>query len=194
LSLQREGSYPSNDEDRKPAAEETTPPTPDGVSSTCAGSKRKSTSTCSGSVVSTRGQGIKREPVVKIETAPAPTNMSTDQVEASVPTQNVREGPRQNPYRAVTVRRKAAKRSEKWYNETPPQKIAVPVALSPLPQVEEIPARKKPRVEEPLPTTSRDEAGRKTASPHISKGLPTPASPSPTGSTRCQSPRQTQLK
>jgi hypothetical protein len=52
---------PSNDEDRKPAAKDTTP-TPDGVPSTCAGLKRKSASIRAGSVVSTRGQGIKREP------------------------------------------------------------------------------------------------------------------------------------
>jgi hypothetical protein len=37
-----------------------------------------------------------------------------NEAEASIPTETaVREGPRQNPI-AVTVRRKAAKRSEKW--------------------------------------------------------------------------------
>jgi hypothetical protein len=75
-----------NDEDRKPAAKNTSP-TPDGVPSTCAGLKRKSTSTRTESVVSTRGRGIKLIPVTKIETAPA--NPDTDQAEASIPTETV---------------------------------------------------------------------------------------------------------
>jgi hypothetical protein len=68
----------------------------------------------------------------------------TDQAETSIPTVTVREGPHLNPMGTFTVRRKAAKRSESWY-----QKVAAPLT---------IPARKKQRREEPLPTTTTDEA------------------------------------
>jgi hypothetical protein len=93
---------------------------------TMATADRKSTSTRTGtrSVVSPRGKRIKREPVIKTETAssaPAPTNMSTDQVEASVPTENVREGPNLNL--PVTVRRKVAKRSDPLFIAPSPQAI-----------------------------------------------------------------------
>jgi hypothetical protein len=44
----------------------------------------------------------------------------------------------------------------------------------PPPQAEDIPARKKPRLDEPLPSTS-DEVARKIASPDVSVGLPPPA-------------------
>jgi hypothetical protein len=115
---------PSNDEDRKPAAKDT-PPTPDGVPSTCAGLKRKSTSTRTESVVSTRGRGIKLEPVIKMETAPA--NLSTDEAEASIPTETVINGPNLN--RTVTVHRKVAKRTDPLYiAPPPPQNIAVPLS------------------------------------------------------------------
>jgi hypothetical protein len=69
--------------------------------------------------------------------------------------------PNLNP--TVTVRRKAAKRSESWY-----QNIAAPLSTS---------ARKKPRLEEhllPLPSTA-DEAGAKATSPESSEGLSSPA-------------------
>jgi hypothetical protein len=219
---------PSNDEDRKPAAKDTTTPTPDGVPSTRAGFKRKSTSPYTGSVLSTSGQRIKlepiikteteaaikteteaaptntttsareikREPVVKVETSPAsaPANPSNDRVEAPIPTEPVRNGPNLN--RTVTVRRKAAKRTDL---EPPPQSIAVPLLLSPSPQAEEIPAMKKPRVEEPLPTTT-DEAAREIASPDVSETLPSPDTPSRSSttpvnvSTRRRSQRQIQLQ
>jgi hypothetical protein len=70
---------------------------------------------------------------------------------------------------------------------------------SPSPQAEEIPARKKPRVEEQerLPTTT-DEAAKKTASPDDSAGLPTSATPPSTppvnALTRLQSRRQAQIQ
>jgi hypothetical protein len=175
----------SNDEDRKPAAKDTTPK-PDGVPSTCAGLKRKSTSTCSGPVVSSRGQGIKREPVIKTETAsaPAPAPTPTDQVEASIPTETGIEGTNLNL--TVTVRRKVAKRSEKWY-----QNGAGPLL---------IPARKKRRIEDPpLPLpTSTDEAASNTASADLPEGLPPPATPPPCTATvnvssRLQSRRQAQI-
>jgi hypothetical protein len=120
---------PSNDEDSKPAAKQATP-TPDSVPSTCAGLKRKRTSTRIGSVVSRRGQRIKREPVIKTETTPAPENVpantATDQAEASIPSEAVSNGPNLN--RTVTVRRKVAKRSERWYIAPPPPSIAVPLS------------------------------------------------------------------
>jgi hypothetical protein len=121
-----------------------------------------------------------------------------EEAEASIPTENVREGPHQNPYRTVTARRKAAKRSERWYNETPPQHITVP--LSPLPHAVELRARRKRRLEDPpLPLlTSTDEAASNTASAEFSEGLSPPPTAMPpstdtvNASTRCQSPGQTQ--
>ncbi len=82
----------------------------------------------------------------------------TSQAETSIPTEYVINGPNLN--RTVTVRRKAAKRSESWY-----QNIVATLST---------PARKKPRLEEPLlllPTTT-DEAAGKAASPDTSVGLP----------------------
>jgi hypothetical protein len=80
---------------------------------------------------STSTQEIKLEPVVKIETSPAPVpaNPSNDQAEAPRTTEPVRNGPNLN--RTVTVRRKAAKRTDL---EPSPQSIVVPLSLSPSPQ------------------------------------------------------------
>jgi hypothetical protein len=171
---------PSNNEDRKPAAKESppNPPTPDGALSMFPGLKVESTSTHThtGSVVSTSGQGIKLEqPAPKTETASnlkCEPRTPTDQAETSIPAETVMaiNGPNLN--RTVAVRRKAAKRSEPWYLALPPQNIAAP--LLPSPKVEDIPARKTPRLEDSLPATT-DEASRKTASPDISVGLPPPA-------------------
>jgi hypothetical protein len=80
----------------------------------------------------------------------------TDQAEASISTATVREGPRLNPMGTFTVRRKAAKRSERWR-----QKAPVPLST---------PARKKPRHREHVPTAT-DEAARKSASPESLVGL-----------------------
>jgi hypothetical protein len=95
-------------------------------------------------------------------------------------------------YPTFTVRRKAAKRSEKWYNTLPPQKITVPLSAS-SPHAEDVPARKRRRLEDPappLPTSSTDEATNNTASANLPEGLPPSAtSPSTYASTRCQSPR-----
>jgi hypothetical protein len=85
----------------------------------------------------------------------------TDPAEASIPTETARESPNLN--RTFTVRRKAAKRSERWYQIT-----ATP--LPPSPQGGDIPARKKPRLDEPIPTAT-DEVAKKTASPESSVGL-----------------------
>jgi hypothetical protein len=89
----------------------------------------------------------------------------TDQAEASIPTAEtvVREGPPNLNRTAFTVHRKAAKRSERWYQNT----AATPLSL---------PVRKKPRLEEPIlpPSTTTDEAAGKATSPEISEGLSPP--------------------
>jgi hypothetical protein len=61
-----------------------------------------------------------------------------EEAEASIPTETVIPTNGPNLERAFTVRRKAAKRTA-----LPPQNLAVPLS---------IPARKKPRLEEPLAT------------------------------------------
>jgi hypothetical protein len=74
----------------------------------------------------------------------------TDQAEASIPTETVREGPNYLNYTfTFTLRRKAAKRSEAWYQTT-----ATP--LPPPPQAEVIPARKKRRLNEPILRTTSE--------------------------------------
>jgi hypothetical protein len=190
---------PSNDEDRKPAATQATP-TPDGVPSTCAGFKRKSTSTRTGSVVSTSGQGIKLEPVIKAETVPAPetapASPSTEQAEDPIPTEAVSNGPNLNP--TVTVSRKVAKRTDHLYIAPPPPPPNITVPLPPTPQAEDIPVTQEPRIEEPLPTiTVTEKAARGIAAPDILAGLPSPDTPLRSAtvgvSTRLRSRRQTQL-
>jgi hypothetical protein len=81
----------------------------------------------------------------------------TDQAEASIPTETVRESSNQNL--TLTVCRKAAKRSESWYQTTSEPLLT--------------PARKKPRLEEPLPTTA-DEVDRETPAPDVPAGIPPP--------------------
>jgi hypothetical protein len=91
----------------------------------------------------------------------------------------------------VMTRRSAANRTESWYIPPPPpprrgtRQRQLPSYFASLPpQAEDIPAaRKKPRLEEYLPTTrartrstKSDEAARKNASPDISVGLSRPAS------------------
>jgi hypothetical protein len=61
----------------------------------------------------TSTQEIKLEPVIKTETAPAPAITSSDQAEASIPTEPVINGSNLN--RTVTVRRKVAKRTNLVY-------------------------------------------------------------------------------
>jgi hypothetical protein len=77
--------------------------------------------------------------VISMQSPPTPT----EDVEASIPTEIEREAPNH----AVAVRREAAKRTHPW------DLIAGELHLvSPPPQAEDIPARKMPRLEEPLPT------------------------------------------
>ena len=93
----------------------------------------------------------------------------TDQDETSIPTDTtVINGPNMN--RTVTVRRKAAKRSLPF--DLKAEELHL---VSPPPQDEDIPARKKPRLEEPLPTTADATARRNTASHDVSVGLSPPA-------------------
>jgi hypothetical protein len=82
----------------------------------------------------------------------------TDQAEASIPTNN---GP--DWKRTVNVRSKAAKRTHPFDLAGEQLNLVSP------PHAEDIPARKRPRLEEPLLTTT-DEATRETASPDVSVG------------------------
>jgi hypothetical protein len=93
-----------------------------------------------------------------MKTAPAPANPSTEQAQAPIPPEPVINSPHLN--RTLTLRRKAANRTDPLYLAPPPQNIAAPLSLSL--QAEEISATKKPRVEESLPTTT-DEAARMTS-------------------------------
>jgi hypothetical protein len=92
---------------------------------------------------------------------------STEEAEASIPTEPVPDGP---PPSGGTVmsRRKAAKRSLPWDLAAGELNL-----LSPQPQVVNIPARKKQRLEEPFSASvaSTDDAAAKTASPDVSVGL-----------------------
>jgi hypothetical protein len=90
---------------------------------------------------------------------------TTDQAEAAIPTEIVsmsNDPPNMN--RAVQVRRAAAKRTR------PFDLTAGELLVS---QDEDNPARKKPRLEEPLPTTT-DEPTREIASPDVVEGLSPP--------------------
>ncbi len=85
-------------------------------------------------------------------------------VEAPIPAESAREDPNLNL--TVAVRRKAAKRTLPWDLAAGELDL-----VTPQPQAEDIPARKKPRLEEPF-SVSTDEAARNTASPNVSVGLP----------------------
>jgi hypothetical protein len=89
----------------------------------------------------------------------------TDQAEATVPEETVsNDSPNWN--RTVAVRRKAAKRTSPF--ELTAEELHLVSSSSP---AEDLPARKKLRLEEPLPTTT-DEAAKKAASPDVAVGLP----------------------
>jgi hypothetical protein len=101
---------------------------------------------------------------------------STEEAVASliIPTESVIamvHGPHQNPYRTVTVRRKAAKRSEKWYQK---------------------PAKKKQPVEEPLLPLRRSPRGVTTTS-ITGASAPPPNATVVVASTLRRSLRKTQL-
>jgi hypothetical protein len=133
---------------------------------------------------------INLEPIVKTETTSAPANLSTDQAEASIPMETVSNGPNLNP--TVTVYRKATKRTFPWDKAAGELNVR-----SPSTKAREISARKKPRVVEPLPTTT-NEAARKTSIPDVSEGVPsldTPPSTDTVNASTCRrSRRQIQLR
>jgi hypothetical protein len=98
----------------------------------------------------------------------------TDQVdtEASVATDttSINSGPNWN--RTVAVRRKAAKRTHPF--DLAAEELHLVPSSSLSPQAGDIPlARKKPRLDEPLPAVT-NEADTKTASVDVSVGLPPP--------------------
>jgi hypothetical protein len=130
----------------------------------------------------------------------------TEEAEASgIPTASVIDidinDPNLDQYPTFTVRRKAAERSERWYNDLesppplPPPMMRIPARRSRatstgqmrlrlhLPQDadtdadadedEDMPARKKPRLEKPI-ATARREATTKAASPNIAMDIPPP--------------------
>jgi hypothetical protein len=92
-----------------------------------------------------------------------PTTPTEDDA-AKIPTEHERNGPRMN--RTFTVRRKAAKRTLPWKLTAD----EIQLALS-APQDEGIRATKRPRLEEPLPT-SAEEAATNTTSHAITVALP----------------------
>jgi hypothetical protein len=92
--------------------------------------------------------------------------------ETSIPTETTVTNNDPNWKRTVKIRRKAAKRTLP-FDLTAEELTLVP--SSSLPQAEDIPAaRKKPRLEEPLPSTTA-EAAKKTASSDVSVGIFPPA-------------------
>jgi hypothetical protein len=100
---------------------------------------------------------------------PPPPPSENDQ--APISPETVSNGSDMNP--TVIVRRKAAKRTLPF--DLVAEELLPLSSSSPPPQAEDIPAaRKKQRLEVPLPAT-RDEAARKTASPNLSVGLPAAA-------------------
>jgi hypothetical protein len=100
----------------------------------------------------------------------------TEEAEASISTENVRENPDENLNQTFAARRTAAKRTLPWDLAAGELHLVSNQSQSPPlpPQAEDVPATKKRRLEEPLPTTA-DEAARKTASPDVSVDLPPPA-------------------
>jgi hypothetical protein len=87
--------------------------------------------------------------------------------EALIPTEIVSDGPNLN--RAVKEGRKAAKRTLPWDLAAGELDL-----VSPQPRAEDIPARKKRRLEEPF-SASTEEAASTTASPDVLEGLSPPA-------------------
>jgi hypothetical protein len=108
----------------------------------------------------------------------------TDQAEAPIPPETGSNDPippetvsnDENMNLTVKVRRKAANRTEPLYLRRGTRPRQLPGYYASPPQDEDIPAvaRKKPRLEEPLPATI-DEAAIKKVLPDVSAGIPPPA-------------------
>jgi hypothetical protein len=90
----------------------------------------------------------------------------TEDDEASIPTENVRNGSNMN--RTVAVRRKAAKRTLPWGLEAGQLNLVSP------PQAEDTQATKRPRLETPF-SASTNEAAAKLSSHDTAVSLPAPA-------------------
>jgi hypothetical protein len=84
-----------------------------------------------------------------------PSLTPTEDDEASITTEHERNGPSMNP--TITVRRKAAKRSLPWKLTAD----EIQLALSP-PQDEDIREMKRPRLEEPVPTSTEEATTKNT--------------------------------
>jgi hypothetical protein len=94
-----------------------------------------------------------------------PPTAPTEDSEASIPTEHVRNGTNLN--RTFTVRRKAAKRTFLWELTADEIQLALPAP----PQDGNIRETKRPRLEEPVPTAT-DEATTKTTSYATTVALP----------------------
>jgi hypothetical protein len=99
-----------------------------------------------------------------------PPTTPTEDAEASIPTEHVRNGPNLN--HTFTLRRKAAKRTFPWELTADEPQLA-----SPPPQDEDIRETKRPRLEEPV-ATSTDEATAETTLHDITLVLSPPDAPS----------------
>jgi hypothetical protein len=108
---------------------------------------------------------IVQEPAEEAEASIPTENVA---VEASIPTENVGDSPNLT---SVAVRRKAAKRTLPWGLKV--GELHLVPSLSP-PQAEDIPATKKPRLEEPFSATV-DEATTKHYSHDTAVSLPVAA-------------------
>jgi hypothetical protein len=109
----------------------------------------------------------------------------TEEADASASTENVvREGPdtatSMNTNGTVAVRRKAAKRTNPW--DLPTGELILASPPPPLPQAEDIPATKKPRLEEPL-SASADEAATHISSRDTAISLPAAVAAAATATT-----------
>jgi hypothetical protein len=95
-----------------------------------------------------------------------------EEAEASISTENVREGPNTtlNTNGASALRRKAAKRTLSWDLTAGELDLVSP----PQRQAKDNPATKKPRLEEPI-SASTDEANANTAPDQATAALPTDA-------------------
>jgi hypothetical protein len=97
--------------------------------------------------------------------------LSLAQMVQAVPQMVQAEVPDENPDRPSAVRGRATKRTLPWDLAGGELDLVSPM---PPTQAEDIPARKKPRLEEPL-SASTDEAATKTAPPDVSVDLPAAA-------------------
>jgi hypothetical protein len=124
------------------------------------------------------------EAIIPMETVSSGGQSAIEEPEAIIPMEIVSSGGQSDtPTPTITtgrLRRKVARRTESWYPQPPPPPRRVTregqlptYFVSRPPQDEDNPERKKPRLEEPLPTTI-DVAARKTASPDLSVNLSPP--------------------